>query len=135
MTTASKSLNEMRDMSSLAGTSDCTDFASKSKVQIGLSVVIPVYRGAATVGCLVHALSELRVEGGLEIVLVNDGSPDHSSEVCRALLHEISSPITYIELTRNFGEHNAILAGLRHARGSYIITMDDDLQNPSFDSS
>lgn len=97
---------------------------------IGLSIVIPVYRGAATIGTLVEALSELKPEGGLEIVLVNDGSPDNSGEVCRALLARAKVPITYIEHARNFGEHNAVMTGLRHARGRYVITMDDDLQNP-----
>jgi glycosyltransferase involved in cell wall biosynthesis len=97
---------------------------------VGLSIVVPVYRGAGTVGALVQALSALRPEGGLEIVLVNDGSPDNSGDVCRALLREASVPITYVEHARNFGEHNAVMSGLRHARGSYVITMDDDLQNP-----
>jgi glycosyltransferase involved in cell wall biosynthesis len=96
----------------------------------GLSVVIPVYRGAATVGSLVEALSELRPEGGLEVVLVNDGSPDNSAEICLALVRTMSVPIVYVEHARNFGEHNAVMTGLRHARGSYVITMDDDLQNP-----
>ena len=97
---------------------------------VGLSIVVPVYRGAATVGLLVEALSALRPEGGLEIVLVNDGSPDNSGEVCRALQQTATVPLTYIEHARNFGEHNAVMTGLRHARGSYVITMDDDLQNP-----
>lgn len=97
---------------------------------VGLSIVVPVYRGASTVGTLVEALSALRPAGGLEIVLVNDGSPDNSGEVCRALLHNAKVPITYIEHARNFGEHNAVMTGLRHARGAYVITMDDDLQNP-----
>jgi glycosyltransferase involved in cell wall biosynthesis len=97
---------------------------------VGLSIVVPVYRGAATVGLLVEALSALRPEGGLEIVLVNDGSPDNSGEVCRALQRTATVPITYCEHVRNFGEHNAVMTGLRHARGSYVITMDDDLQNP-----
>jgi len=95
-----------------------------------LSVVIPVYNGAATIGELVSALSSLEVEGGLEIVLVNDGSPDNSDSVCRALLESASVPITYLEHARNYGEHNAVMTGLRHARGAYVITMDDDLQNP-----
>lgn len=96
----------------------------------GLSIVVPVYRGAATVGRLVEALSALAVEGGLEIVLVNDGSPDNSSEVCRALVEGASVPVTLVEHARNYGEHNAVMTGLRHARGAFIITMDDDLQNP-----
>jgi undecaprenyl-phosphate 4-deoxy-4-formamido-L-arabinose transferase len=97
---------------------------------VGLSIVIPVYRGARSIGPLVEALSELTVEGGLEIVLVNDGSPDESGDVCRALQLAAQVPITYIEHTRNFGEHNAVMSGLRHVRGEYVITMDDDLQNP-----
>ncbi len=95
-----------------------------------LSVVVPVYNGAATVGALVAALGALEVPGGLEIVLVNDGSPDTSGDVCRALLHTSAVPLTYVEHARNYGEHNAVMTGLRHARGAFVITMDDDLQNP-----
>jgi glycosyltransferase involved in cell wall biosynthesis len=97
---------------------------------VGLSIVVPVYRGAATVGTLVAELSKLRPEGGIEIVLVNDGSPDNSGDVCRELAQTATVPLTYIEHARNFGEHNAVMTGLRHARGAYVITMDDDLQNP-----
>ncbi len=96
----------------------------------GLSIVVPVYRGAATVAQLVAALADLRPEGGLEVILVNDGSPDNSADVCRALLPTATIPLTYIEHTRNFGEHNAVMTGLRQARGQFVITMDDDLQNP-----
>jgi glycosyltransferase involved in cell wall biosynthesis len=96
----------------------------------GLSIVVPVYRGAATIARLVDELSHLAPEGGLEVVLVNDGSPDNSDEICRGLLDTATVPLTYIEHARNFGEHNAVMTGLRHARGAYMITMDDDLQNP-----
>ncbi len=98
--------------------------------RFGLSVVVPVYRGADTVGALVHALAELRPEGGIEVVLVNDGSPDCSGDVCRALVREAPMAITYVEHARNYGEHNAVMTGLRHISGAYVITMDDDLQNP-----
>ena len=97
---------------------------------VGLSIVIPVYRGATTIGRLVEELAMLRPLGGMEIVLVNDGSPDNSGEACEAVMRRSTMPITYIEHTRNFGEHNAVMTGLRHVRGSYVITMDDDLQNP-----
>lgn len=96
----------------------------------GLSIVVPVYRGAATVGLLVEALAKLRPEGGLEVVLVNDGSPDDSAAICRALVRTANVPIVYVEHARNYGEHNAVMTGLRHAAGAFVITMDDDLQNP-----
>ncbi|HXP76173.1 MAG TPA: glycosyltransferase family 2 protein [Stellaceae bacterium] len=96
-----------------------------------LSIVVPVYNGAKSIAELVHALETLDIEGGHEIVLVNDGSPDDSLAVCRQLVSEAAAvPITLVNLARNFGEHNAIMTGLRHTRGAYVITMDDDLQNP-----
>ena len=98
---------------------------------MSLSIVIPVYRGAATIGQVVAELSALQPEGGLEIVLVNDGSPDNSGDVCRSLLPNAAVPIVYIEHARNYGEHNAVMTGLRRASGDYVITMDDDLQNPA----
>ena len=95
-----------------------------------LSVVVPVYNGAATIGELVNALRALEIAGGLEIVLVVDGSPDNSLAVCKQLATEPGAPIVLLSLSRNYGEHNAVMAGLARARGSYVITMDDDLQNP-----
>ena len=95
-----------------------------------LSIVVPVYRGAASIGELVGALEQLQIAGGHEIVLVNDGSPDDSLAVCRSLLERARVPITLVDLSRNYGEHNAVMAGLRQARGEHVITMDDDLQNP-----
>ncbi len=97
---------------------------------VALSVVVPVYNGAATVGELVSALRALDIAGGLEIVLVVDGSPDNSLEVCKKLAAEPGAPVVLLSLSRNYGEHNAVMAGLARARGSYAITMDDDLQNP-----
>jgi undecaprenyl-phosphate 4-deoxy-4-formamido-L-arabinose transferase len=92
--------------------------------------VIPVYNGASSIGELVGALEELAIPGGHEIVLVNDGSPDNSLAVCRELVARARIPITLIDLSRNYGEHNAVMAGLRCASGAHVITMDDDLQNP-----
>ena len=95
-----------------------------------LTVVVPVYRGADTVGTLVDALAGLKIPGGIEVVLVNDGSPDNSAEVCRALTARRDIAVSFVNLARNFGEHNAVMAGFHHVRGAYVITMDDDLQNP-----
>lgn len=98
--------------------------------RFALSIVVPVYNGAHSVPVLVEALSRLSVPNGLEIVLVNDCSPDNSLDVCRRLCRRNEVALTVVNLTRNFGEHNAVMAGLSHARGAHVITMDDDLQNP-----
>jgi len=99
-------------------------------MSIALSIVVPVYNGAGSIGELVEALEALEIAGGHEIILVNDCSPDASLFECRRLQARARVPITVIDLARNFGEHNAVMAGLREARGAHIITMDDDLQNP-----
>ena len=98
--------------------------------QPALSFVIPLYNSAETIGPLVKEIEQLVVEGGQEIVLVNDGSRDATLAVCRELVKEARIPITFVEHARNFGEHNAVLTGWRHARGIHIVNIDDDGQNP-----
>jgi glycosyltransferase involved in cell wall biosynthesis len=95
-----------------------------------LSFVIPMYNSAATIAALVRDIAALAVDGGHEIVLVNDGSADDTLEVCRELVATTQVPITVVEHARNFGEHNAVLTGWRHARGTHIVNLDDDGQNP-----
>jgi glycosyltransferase involved in cell wall biosynthesis len=93
-----------------------------------LSVVVPLYNSAPTLQRLIDELCALPVE--LEIVLVNDGSRDRTEVLALQLIEHCSRPITFLSLSRNFGEHNAVLAGLRASTGEWVITMDDDLQNP-----
>jgi len=89
-----------------------------------------MYNSAASIERLVAALATLPVEGGLELVLVDDCGPDNTLEVCARLLAAPPMPITLVKLSRNFGEHNAVMAGLHHVSGDFVITLDDDLQNP-----
>lgn len=95
-----------------------------------LSFVIPLYNSALTISNLVHTIELLAVEGGHEVVLVNDGSADSTRDVCLGLIRSAKIPIIYVEHARNFGEHNAVLTGWRHARGAYVVNLDDDGQNP-----
>lgn len=95
-----------------------------------VSFVIPLFYSAETIGDLVRDIEGFQIEGGHEIVLVNDGSTDRTSDVCRDLVARARVPITFIEHARNFGEHNAVLTGWRHARGAYLVNLDDDGQNP-----
>ena len=95
-----------------------------------VSIVIPVYNGARTISPLVKRLFDVLHDHDLQIVLVNDGSPDNSDQVCREIQSAHAEAITYVRLAKNFGEHNAVMAGLRHARGDYVVIMDDDFQNP-----
>lgn len=95
-----------------------------------LSVVIPLYYSAATIRPLVKEIEALKVEGGVEIILVNDGSRDATEAVCRELVKEAQVPIVFVNHARNFGEHNAVLTGWRHATGAYVVNLDDDGQNP-----
>ena len=97
---------------------------------VALSFVIPLYHSAETIGAVVHELEALPIEGGHEIVLVHDGSDHATSVVCHALIRGAKVPITLVEHARNFGEHNAVLTGWRHARGTHIVNLDDDGQHP-----
>ena len=95
------------------------------------SVVIPVYNSAAIVGKTIDRTAAFFEERGwdYELILVNDGSRDQSWPVLRekACANE---HVTAINLLHNYGQHTAVLCGLRQSTGDYVITLDDDLQNP-----
>ena len=95
-----------------------------------LSFIVPLYNSAETIGAVVADIEALSIPGGQEIVLVNDGSADGTAEVCRELVRRARVPTIYVEHARNFGEHNAVLTGWRHATGRHFVNLDDDGQNP-----
>lgn len=106
---------------------------NRIKTGCRLSIVVPVYRSATILPQLVEQIhSEMYREGiseNFELLLINDASPDNSWEVIRALADTYSF-VKGISLRRNFGQHNAIMAGLNHVCGEIVVLMDDDLQHP-----
>jgi polyisoprenyl-phosphate glycosyltransferase len=96
------------------------------------SIVIPVYNSAATLVELSERLDTV-FEGlgrSFEIIFVDDGSKDESWARLKEVRERRPERVTAIQLMRNFGQHNALMCGFRHTRGEFVITMDDDLQNP-----
>lgn len=97
-----------------------------------LSIVIPVYRGAQTIPTLAADLAATLpgITETFEVVMVEDDGGDNSWQV----IQELSAQYPWlrgIKLMRNYGQHSALLCGIRAAQHEIIITMDDDLQHPS----
>lgn len=102
----------------------------RGKASVDLSIVVPVYNAEQTIAALTRQLIDAyHHRGPMQIVLVNDGSRDRSHEVCLQLAEKFPEMVSYLRLAKNFGEHNAVMAGLRHTLGAYVVVMDDDLQH------
>lgn len=99
---------------------------------VDLSVVIPVYNSAPIMPSLLARLRKVLDPLGMtyELVMVDDASPDDSWRVLSSFQRQDPQHIVAIQLMRNYGQHNALMCGFRHARGALIVTMDDDLQHP-----
>ena len=102
-------------------------------VSLEVSIVIPVYRSRDCLAPLVEELTAVLsgtiAPGSYEVILVNDDSPDDSwMEIMR--LAAAYPSVKGVSLSRNFGQHNATMAGLREAGGRFVVVMDDDLQHP-----
>ena len=98
-----------------------------------VSVVIPCYRSKLTIRTVVDEIKETvksREGWDYQIVLVNDCSPDETFSVIRELFEE-DSRIIGVDMSRNFGQETAIVAGLGYATGDAVVVMDDDGQHPT----
>ena len=97
---------------------------------MSVSIVVPCYRSASTLPALVARVNAVmpRVTPAYEIILVVDSTGDGTWEVAHGLA-EASGPVRAIQMARNYGQHNAIIAGVRAARYDVVVTMDDDLQH------
>lgn len=102
-----------------------------STLPVKLSVVIPVYRSQQTLYELHRRITATLepIEPALEIILVEDCGGDDSWPVIEAIAAQ-DARVRGIKLARNYGQHNALLCGIRAARGEVVVTIDDDLQNP-----
>jgi glycosyltransferase involved in cell wall biosynthesis len=96
-----------------------------------ISVVIPVYRSADSLPELLAELARVlpTIADAYEVILVDDSSPDDSWSVIQVLIPQFAF-LRAIQLMRNYGQHNALLCGIRAARCELVVTMDDDLQHP-----
>jgi undecaprenyl-phosphate 4-deoxy-4-formamido-L-arabinose transferase len=99
--------------------------------ELAVSVVIPVYRAESTLLQLYHQLvaTMTRTVAAFEIIFVEDSGGDGSWEII-AQLASADQHVRGIRMSRNYGQHNALLCGIRAARHAVIVTMDDDLQHP-----
>jgi undecaprenyl-phosphate 4-deoxy-4-formamido-L-arabinose transferase len=98
-----------------------------------VSFVIPCYRSEHTLPAVIAEIEKTMKDlpaYTYEIILVNDCSPDHTMDTIRKLCHE-NTCIKGIGFAQNFGQHAALMAGLRHATGDYVICLDDDGQTPA----
>ncbi|WP_411834138.1 glycosyltransferase family 2 protein [Pseudoxanthomonas mexicana] len=96
-----------------------------------VSVVVPVYRGAKSIPALCQRLAAVLepLGGGHEIILVDDrGSPENWPAI--EALTAAGDSVRGIRLSRNFGQHAATLCGISRARGEWIVTIDEDLEQP-----
>jgi undecaprenyl-phosphate 4-deoxy-4-formamido-L-arabinose transferase len=102
-----------------------------SNTKPSISVVVPVYNSELTLDELVARLEVVLAEAAseYEIILINDGSIDSSWQRIQRLASSRPN-VNGISLMKNYGQHNALLAGIRAARFEIAITLDDDLQNP-----
>lgn len=100
-------------------------------MSLDLSVVIPVWKSTESLGLLTQRLAAVLDDERLtfEIIFVDDGSPAPTWDVIQQLTTQYPA-VRGIRLMRNFGQHNATLCGLRHSRGQWVATLDDDLQHP-----
>jgi polyisoprenyl-phosphate glycosyltransferase len=96
---------------------------------LSISICIPVFYGEKTIKNLVLEVKKKLCNYRLEIVLVNDGSKDNTKNTCIDLSNKYEF-VKFINLRKNFGEHNAVLCGLNYVTGDYVVIIDDDFQNP-----
>ena len=97
-----------------------------------ISFVIPCYKSSNTIADVVREIVNVvssHTDDDYEIVLVNDCSPDNTIEVLRSITEQ-DNHVMAIDMAKNFGQHAALMAGIRHTKGDVVVCLDDDGQTP-----
>src|SRR5690554_7638674 len=96
---------------------------------IQYSIVIPVFNSVESLPVLVEEIQKVFPNNDFEIIFVNDGSDNPATWKTLYSLKEEFSFITVIDLMKNFGQQSATLCGINESIGTYVVTMDDDMQH------
>lgn len=100
--------------------------------QIDYTVIVPVYNSENTLQALFDRTKAVfeSLDKSFEMIFVEDGGKDNSWKVLTQIQKQNKNYVSAFRLNRNYGQHNATFCGMDHARGDYVITIDDDLQTP-----
>ncbi|MCX6235542.1 MAG: glycosyltransferase family 2 protein [Bacteroidetes bacterium] len=104
----------------------------KDENNLKYSVVVPVFNSEDTLGELFERINGVfdHLQKSFEVIFIEDGGKDSSWNKLLAIKKNHPDKVVAIKLAKNYGQHNATFCGLNHAKGNFIITIDDDLQNP-----
>ncbi len=108
---------------------------SADPARLALSIVIPLYRDQDALGPIFERCGAVmdKIEGGAELVLVDDGGLDAATPRAVTMARDFRHPVQVLRLARNFGQHPAVFAGLGASRGDVVVVLDSDLQYPPED--
>ena len=90
------------------------------------SILIPAFNSEDTIESLVDEVNEKLQNDEIEFIIINDYSTDDTHQKCLQIQKKLSTKVTYIKLKKNYGEHNAVMAGLKYVKGQKIFIIDDD---------
>jgi glycosyltransferase involved in cell wall biosynthesis len=94
-----------------------------------ISIIIPTFKGSSTIINLLEQLKNKFKNLNFEIIVINDNSPDDTHVKLKEYYKNNNDFLTYLKLAKNFGEYNAVMAGLRNCKGDLAIIIDDDFQH------
>jgi undecaprenyl-phosphate 4-deoxy-4-formamido-L-arabinose transferase len=97
---------------------------------VDISFVVPLYNTGEGLPVLIQSFAALRLQKSWELILVDDGSVDGTGERAAIILQDLPLNAKLVQLSRNYGEHAAVMEGYRQSQGEIVVNLDDDLQTP-----